>query len=139
MNCMKCFSSISCWCGFTEDCQCTFRRERDIEREREKKQSQTNLIGSSDLNLSRPGAHCSPYENPKKSLKWLGVWSFCSINFLNGNFQSKISVIPISPQVCCHGSHTIFSVLLKIESPLFFKYFHLRELSKGKPSMLFTS
>ena len=78
------------------------------------------------LTLSRPGAHCAPYQNHRISSKRLGVWSFCFMTFLSGKFPFQKFQFHQSALMYMYvvmATIQLFSIILKTRISIVFQVF----------------
>ena len=87
-----------------------------------------------NLTFSRKwGGHfVRPHLNHSISSKRLGVWSYCYVTFLSMYFPfRKVQFHHLAFVYVAMATMQLLPYFPKLESPLFFKYFHLRETFCG--------
>ena len=126
------FSFLSCLHGIAMAC-CKLE---DVKKMPERPFQSTQLsfpsksFGRSSIVNRSFQAPCSPSPKSQHILR-LGVLRFCSGTFLSEFSIPKSLVPPFSSHVCCHGNHATLAYFWTLGSPLFFKYFQLRETFCG--------
>ena len=76
------------------------------------------------LTLSRPGAHCSPFQNHRMSSKRLEVWTSCFMTFLSGNFPfRKFQFYQSALMYVAMATIQLFGPISKIQISIVFQAF----------------